>query len=208
MVGIFDGKIFTHDNFFSNIPHTPEELGLKFGKNLSLIVNRESYIYINNPVQDLGECYIIIDNDTTVRLIPKTRSTLALSQVVRYIDYTFNYNTLNSEEMDSWPNFYKSFTVNNQTFTELTVEAVELIKYTEVIYLEIDSENIDVGLLMQLQARFGSVAEANTRVQAMLDAAKPKGIIWAIIGSPDGIYPLVDWEYQDKCVVLRRKLDI
>ncbi len=110
--------------------------------------------------------------------------------------------------MDSWPNFYKSFTLNNQTFTELTVEAVELIKYTDVIYLEIDSENIDVGLLMQLQARFGSVAEANTRVQAMLDAAKPKGIIWAIIGSPDGIYPLVDWEYQDKCVVLRRKLDI
>jgi hypothetical protein len=101
MVGIFDGKIFTHDNFFSNIPHTPEELGLKFGKNLSLIINRESYIYINNPVQDLGESYIIIDNDTTVRLIPKTRSTLALSQVVRYIDYTFNYNTLNSGEMDS-----------------------------------------------------------------------------------------------------------
>jgi hypothetical protein len=80
----------------------------------------------------------------------------------------------------SWPNFYKSFTVNNQTFTELTVEAIELIKCREVVYLEINSPQVQANLLRQLQMVFHRLDE----------------------------HPTFDLKYQDRCVLLRKNLNL
>jgi hypothetical protein len=60
------------------------------------MLNDSPFTYINNPVQDLGESYVIIDNDTTVRLTAKTENITAISQVVRYIDVTFNFEKMKS----------------------------------------------------------------------------------------------------------------
>lgn len=162
--------------FHSNINSTFEDLGLDLGSAHCLVMCDNVFSNSNCPVQDLRESYLVFDNKVTARLYPKTSSVIAISQVILYIDYTFNFEKLGI----MYPNLYKSFTVNNKTFNELTVEAIELIKAADVVYLEINTPTVEVDQLFYVQAAFH----------------EPEN-------EPD-----FNAEYQEKCILLRRKLNI
>lgn len=162
--------------FHSNINSTFKDLGLDLGSTPCLLMCDNVFSNSDCPVQDLGESYIIFDNETTVRLYPKTSSVVAISQVIMYIDFTFNFEKIGI----LYPNLYKSFTVHNKTFTALTVEAIELIKTADIVYLEINTPNVGVEQLFYVQAVFHA----------------PEN-------EPD-----FNSEYQERCILLRRRLNI
>ena len=117
---------------------------------------------------DLGDCYLEILNETSVRLaIKPIKQPHATSQIIVFLDIATNL----SEGCDLSPKFFKKLSVAGREFTKLTAECVELIHKTGEVTACLNTPEFTAVDLEGYQIVFHREGERPAFGEAYLDKA-------------------------------------
>ena len=157
--------------FLTPLPKTAADLGINLGtQNYVSICDVPFGCFLTNT-HDFGQSYLQMTDDETVEITAKPRSGNAgTSQLIVFLDIALNL----SYEEDLCPKFFDKFTIQGQTFSQLTLDNIESIKQVGSVTAHLNLPEFSANAMQSHQIIFHSEKEKPQFGEAYRD----KSIAW------------------------------